>query len=562
MILDLVVELAWKSSLCAALTLLLLALLKRRSAAERSRVAHAGLLAILLLPLSLLLVPEMEVQAPPSVSRALTLPAPAPIVSTKAPHAAGSAVASTAATDDVPASLNLPLSVEAMLFGIPPLLLLAMTLLAVLRLQLIRSRSEVVADPAWLIALARMQQRFGFKHGTALLMNAELSSPISWGVLRPVILLSPGVAEDRKQADAIIAHELAHVARKDWVKLLIGRAATAIFWFNPLVWLLAAECHHLREEAADDAVLRTDFESIDYAELLVGVARHENRALHLACNGVAPSRSSLSRRVSRVLDRSRSRRPARFGWTAACLTGAVLVGAPLAALSPVSEATGRPTAARPEIPAITTLGSPPRPAAAVARPEVTALAMQPDLPTPAAAPQPLRTPAADTRDSYILPMLEEALVKAAERGDRIMVEGLLASGVSVNAAVAGDGTPLIGAARSGRRDLVEYLLARGADINQPLDGDGNPLIVAAAEGHREIVRLLLDRGADIEWIVPSDENALMQASYWGREDVVRLLIERGANVNSRDGSRTPLNMARARGHGDIERMLASAGAIR
>jgi ankyrin repeat protein len=159
-----------------------------------------------------------------------------------------------------------------------------------------------------------------------------------------------------------------------------------------------------------------------------------------------------------------------------------------------------------------------------------------------------------------LPLLASTLVEAAEKGDRKTVDYLLRAGISPNVAVHGDGSPLIAAARSGRSDLVQHLLARGANIDGGVDGDGNPLIVAAAAGHYNIVRLLLDRGADIEAIVPSDENALMQAAYHGHEDVVRLLIARGANVNSRDGSRTPLNMARAGGDDAIVRLLLDAGA--
>ena len=77
----------------------------------------------------------------------------------------------------------------------------------------------------------------------------------------------------REELAGVIAHELAHVARMDWTKLLLARVATALFWFNPLVWILAREAHQLREEAADDAVLGADIADTDYATLLVGVAR-------------------------------------------------------------------------------------------------------------------------------------------------------------------------------------------------------------------------------------------------------------------------------------------------
>jgi hypothetical protein len=173
----------------------------------------------------------------------------------------------------------------------------------------------------------------GFKHGTALLTSNELASPISWGVIRPVILLNSRAVEAADEAEAIIAHELAHVARLDWLKLLLARVATALFWFNPLVWLLAREAHQLREETADDTVLAADIVDTDYAQLLVGVARHECPGLLLGAHGVAPSKSSLARRVARVLDGKQVRGPVARSFALGVFVGAVVVAAPLAALT-------------------------------------------------------------------------------------------------------------------------------------------------------------------------------------------------------------------------------------
>src|SRR3546814_18073522 len=106
-----------------------------------------------------------------------------------------------------------------------------------------------------------------FKLGTGRLVSTELRSLISWGVLRPTIGLSPKAVAAASEAEAIIAHELAHVARLDWAKLLGARVACAVFWFNPLVWMLARDTLQLREEAADDAVLMADLDSPDYAPL-------------------------------------------------------------------------------------------------------------------------------------------------------------------------------------------------------------------------------------------------------------------------------------------------------
>ena len=212
------------------------------------------------------------------------------------------------AAKPAPATLS-PLAAATALYAVPAAILLFITVLALGRLVALQARADVLVDGHWLSALARAQRRMGFKHGTALLTSDELASPISWGLMRPVILLNSRAVEATGEAEAIIAHELAHVARMDWIKLLLARVATALFWFNPLVWMLAREAHQLREETADDSVLAADIVDTDYAQLLVGVARHECPGLLLGAHGVAPSKSSLARRVARVLDGKSVRGP-------------------------------------------------------------------------------------------------------------------------------------------------------------------------------------------------------------------------------------------------------------
>jgi len=327
------ITIALKSLLIAGIALGLLAMMKQRSAAERSWVAHIGLLALVMLALAPLVLPNWTVEAP-----ALLGQAPSAAIANAAPVVTSSTAitASSAPIAPIAAAPSGSFSATAAtmaLYAVPAAILLFITLLALGRLIALMARAEVLVDGHWLSALARAQRRMGFKHGTALLTSNELSSPISWGVVRPVILLNTRAVEASSEAEAIIAHELAHVARLDWAKLLLGRVATALFWFNPLVWMLAREAHQLREETADDAVLAADIADTDYAQLLVGVARHECPGLLLGAHGVAPSKSSLARRVARVLDGKSVRGPVARSFALGVLVGAVMIAAPLAALT-------------------------------------------------------------------------------------------------------------------------------------------------------------------------------------------------------------------------------------
>ncbi len=322
------IAIALKSLLVAGVTLGLLRLCRDRSPAERSCIAHFGLAALLVVAVAPLVLPRLEIEAPAWMQP--TLPeAAAPATADASP---GEVIASSPAIADPSPALTGPV-VLTILYAVPAFVLLLLTVLAIARLLALRARADVLVDGHWLKALARAQRRMGFKHGTALLTSNDLDSPISWGLMRPVILLNGEAVAATGQAEAIIAHELAHVARLDWFKLLLARVVTGLFWFNPLVWVLAREAHQLREETADDAVLAADIADTDYAELLVGVARHDCPGLLLGAHGVAPSSNSLSRRIRRVLDRTLARGPAARHFALGVLAGATVVAAPLAALT-------------------------------------------------------------------------------------------------------------------------------------------------------------------------------------------------------------------------------------
>ena len=334
---ELLIGLALKSLIVAAATLGLLRLTAHRSAAERSLIAHLGLVAMVAIPFASLALPALRVPLPDMLTPATPVVSEAALVAFDdiTPSTAATA-ASAPAVDAQPSALSEALaSVDwtRVAYAVPAIALLIVTLFALLRLVALRSRAQVLVDPTWLSALAHAQRRMGFKNGTALLTSTDLHSPISWGLMRPVILLNEEALVATHEAEAIIAHELAHVARLDWAKLILSRVATAIFWFNPLAWVLAREAHQLREEAADDAVLAANIAGPDYAQLLVGVARHECRGLLLGAHGVAPSKGSLRRRVGRVLDSTLARGPAGRSWITGFAAGMLVMAAPLAALS-------------------------------------------------------------------------------------------------------------------------------------------------------------------------------------------------------------------------------------
>ncbi|MEP9360990.1 M56 family metallopeptidase [Sphingomonas sp. KR3-1] len=380
-----------KSLVIAGVALVLLRLTRSRSAAERSLIAHLGLVGLVILPVATLVLPSLSLPMPDFVQSRPEAPAA---------HYVSQPAASPAAAE-VPGATTTPVSVaqqpgfslpqgwERYAYALPVLALLLLTALALLRLVRLRAEAEVLVDPVWLSALAHAQRRMGMKSGTALLVSDALPSPISWGLARPTILLSADALAATDEAEAIIAHELAHVSAFDWAKLMLARVATAIHWFNPLAWRLAREAHQLREEAADDAVLAANIDAPDYAQLLVRVARHESKGLLLGAHGVAPGKGSLKRRVGRVLDATLPRGRAQGSWIAGFGAGMLVMAAPLAALT--VGATERHDSASGAVPRQETGGST-RFAEATALPERAHPAASAHAPMDPVPPRPAATP--------------------------------------------------------------------------------------------------------------------------------------------------------------------------
>jgi bla regulator protein blaR1 len=95
----------------------------------------------------------------------------------------------------------------------------------------------------------------------------ERIEPGVFGIVRPVLLLPEGIAGrlTQPQLEAIIAHELCQVRRRDNLTAAIHMLVEAIFWFHPLVWWLGVRLIDERERACDEEVLQAGRQAKVYA---------------------------------------------------------------------------------------------------------------------------------------------------------------------------------------------------------------------------------------------------------------------------------------------------------
>ena len=158
----------------------------------------------------LLAAPRWTVEAPAPVAEKL-VSAPFEATTSVAAIPADPVRHSGESRNPAPASEWVPASAGMTAAGandepmFPVALLLLLTLAALFSLVGLRRGAHVLVEHDWLSALAQAQRRMGFKQCTALLASHDIASPVSWGVLRPVILLNEGAIGVPAQAEAIIA---------------------------------------------------------------------------------------------------------------------------------------------------------------------------------------------------------------------------------------------------------------------------------------------------------------------------------------------------------------------
>ena len=327
MSLELILEILAKTSVVAGAGLLL-SILPGFRPADRADVLRAAVCALLLLPLLALLLPSIQLALLPDKPAAAAAIAPVVWQGSVSP-VEGVSLSST---------LRPPTGLEALvLFWIAGAAgVIGRFLLGVLTLWRWTRNGAPVAEGAWTRALDTLSPR----RRPRLVVAPAVEAPLSWGLPPGVVLIGRNSLSKPETAGAVLAHELAHLRRADWLFLALSRLALALFWFNPLVWLLHAELANRSEDAADAAALAV-VDRRTYARTLVGLAAEFRQS---AAIGMAGDAQSLSKRITRIMN---AHSPARSRPLTLALAVGVLavVAAPVAALE-ITQRPPRPPAPR------------------------------------------------------------------------------------------------------------------------------------------------------------------------------------------------------------------------
>ncbi len=317
-------SLALRSFAPPAVGLIVLALWRRSSASSRRLVWILSVVVLAIMPVALMSLPSFSVTQ--------TQPLPVPL---HASAAFGPSSVTTGLTQHhVTASVVQPIQ-EAPIQTIAPirevhpakiwalsvwnryglivwaigvLLVLTHGLLGLVRLTTLRLKR--VRNEEWARDLKGAAEEIGLSREPVLFTCEEIKVPMVFGYLSPKLVLPPDVGtwtpESRR---AIFLHECAHILRMDWPGLLFSRLVTAIYWFNPLVWLSSRQYRAECEAAADDVVLLAGVAPSTYASELLQMASYARPTALPGALAIVEA-GSLKIRINRLLDKSQVRRAA------------------------------------------------------------------------------------------------------------------------------------------------------------------------------------------------------------------------------------------------------------
>jgi TonB family protein len=320
---ELLVQSAWRGSIVLLAGFAAAAGLRRASAAVRHFVWTAAMAAMVVLPVALFVAPKWSWRV------ATTEPARAAVVVSQ--QQAGAVLKATGA----------PPTTSDWLLGLWVIgcaVVGARFLLGAGRASWMAPRAAEARHAGAM--LEELRRALGIRRRVRVLESADAPMPLTWGILRPVVLLPEGAGQwPPARLRTVLLHELVHVGRLDLLAQAIAQAACCLYWFHPLAWMAARQLRKERERACDDAVLSRGMAAPDYAGHLMDLVRELAATRRRWEDAPAMAEASdLESRVRGLLDGTRRRHPLSRRAAIAIASVALAVLLPVVAITAQAQA--------------------------------------------------------------------------------------------------------------------------------------------------------------------------------------------------------------------------------
>ncbi|MCA1623609.1 MAG: polysaccharide deacetylase family protein, partial [Acidobacteria bacterium] len=173
------------------------------------------------------------------------------------------------------------------------------------QLHTYKTRETSAPDKDWQERFSALREKLKIKQSVEFLQSTIVETPMVIGWLKPFILIPASVflQINPRELETIIAHELVHIRRYDYLANFAQNVAEILFFYHPAIWWISARTRSERECACDDAVVRSLEDSqVVYANALANLeelrqtARATTPSILVAANG-----GKLMKRIERII---------------------------------------------------------------------------------------------------------------------------------------------------------------------------------------------------------------------------------------------------------------------
>lgn len=173
----------------------------------------------------------------------------------------------------------------------------------------LKTQRNFPADEYWIDLKDGLLRKAGLNKVVALVESTLVRTPLVVGHLKPFIMFPIGLINrlDPFEAEAIIAHEIAHIVRRDYLFNILQSLVETIFYYHPAVWWLSSTMRREREIAADELAIALTGNPVNYAKALVVVQELAYFPLSPALAFAGQRKSQLFTRIQRILHSKHSK---------------------------------------------------------------------------------------------------------------------------------------------------------------------------------------------------------------------------------------------------------------
>ncbi|GGZ28798.1 hypothetical protein GCM10007049_22290 [Echinicola pacifica] len=153
-----------------------------------------------------------------------------------------------------------------------------------------------------------MTKEMGIYRPIKVMSSKLIQVPVTYGIVKPVILIPASMLTgiSIRQLEAIIAHELAHIKRYDFLVNIIQRLMEMMFFYHPCFWWISEQLEKEREHACDDLAVQLGYSPRELATGLANLAEYSHQQSPSMTMAASGNKNPLLTRIQRIMNQNTS----------------------------------------------------------------------------------------------------------------------------------------------------------------------------------------------------------------------------------------------------------------